>query len=223
MAFTFNFKEKNIKVLNNNKRINNKYNKSFETNKRKNEKVIAEKKGKIISYQKNYGNKYQKENDISNNRKINKNKKQNYDNNNNNLKHDNLNKIIKNNIRNNSQKEIKKNNRGIKYIPSNERRAISAKKNNESKNIERVNIKDDQKNMYRITNLKTFKSEYDKKRKEIVHSKVKKEINHIFQKLPENYEKNPVLNNKFELLMKNLDEFKYFLNRKKNKYLFSKK
>ena len=130
----------------------------------------------------------------------------------------------KNNIRNNSQNEIRKNIIRNNYISSDGRKAISAKKNIErnNKNILRIN-KEEEKNVYKITNLKTFKSEYDKKRKEIVHLKIKKEINHIFKKLPENYEKNPVINNKFELLMKNLDEFKYLLNRKNNKYLFSKK
>ena len=69
----------------------------------------------------------------------------------------------KNNIRNNSQKEIRKNIIRNKYIPSDGRKAISAEKNIErnNKNILRRNKEEEKKNVYKITNLKTFKSEYD--------------------------------------------------------------
>ena len=50
-----------------------------------------------------------------------------------------------------------------------------------------------------------------------MHSKVEKEINHIFQKLPDNYEKYPEINNKLELFMKNIDDIKYVLNKKRQK------
>ena len=62
-----------------------------------------------------------------------------------------------------------------------------------------------------------MKVQYEKKKKEIVHSKVEKEINHIFQNLPENYEKYPEINNKLELFMKNIDDIKYVLNKKRQK------
>ena len=50
-----------------------------------------------------------------------------------------------------------------------------------------------------------------------MHSKVEKEINHIFQNLPENYEIYPEINNKLELFMKNIDDIKYVLNKKRQK------
>ena len=62
-----------------------------------------------------------------------------------------------------------------------------------------------------------MKAQYEKKKKEIVHSKVEKEINHIFQNLPENYEIYPEINNKLELFMKNIDDIKYVLNKKRQK------
>ena len=88
-------------------------------------------------------------------------------------------------------------------------------KNN--KNLLKKNNKDNKKVLYNKNNLNNLKSEYNNKKKQIVHSKVKNEINHILKNLPENYEKLPEINNKFELLMKNINDFKYVLDRNKSK------
>ena len=140
------------------------------------------------------------------------------------------NETNKNIIRNNSQKEDNKKARN-NFSPYYDRKARSAKKNketinlitiNNNRNILRRNCKEDKKDLYNKTNLKTLKFDYDKKKKEIVHLKVKNEINQIFEKLPENYEKNPILNNKFELFMKNLEDIKYVLDRNNSKNFFPK-
>ena len=48
----------------------------------------------------------------------------------------------------------------------------------------------------------------------IVHLKVEKEINNIFKNLPEDYEIVPEIQNKFELLMKNIYDIKDAINKK---------
>ena len=233
MAFTFNAKGKKNRTLNNTRRMNYKYNKSFDKNiknnnevKEKKDKIVNDKKRKTLSCQRNKEEKLKKENININ---INKNTKNiSYDK----IKYKNENNknIIRNNIRNNSQREDKKNSRN-NFSPSNDRKARSAKKNketinlitiNNNRNILRRNCKEDKKDLYNKTNLKTLKFDYDKKKKEIVHLKVKNEINQIFEKLPENYEKNPILNNKFELFMKNLEDIKYVLDRNNSKNFFPK-
>ena len=249
MAFTFNFKEKKNRTINNNKRMVYKYNKSFETNKKRNENSkdkdkLKDKKRKGISYQKNNDNKnikdnkYQRNHSLKNyNIKENKNKSNNkYTNSNygykksyscekNDYKHKNERNMKRNNTSTEPRKYTR-NNSGSQY----NRKSKSAKKNKDTiniisiknnKNILKRNVKDDKKGLYNKNNLRNFKSEYDNKKKEIVHSKVKNEINRIFQNLPENYEKFPEINNKFELLMKNINDFKFVLD-KKSKNIYKK-
>jgi hypothetical protein len=131
--------------------------------------------------------------------------------------------------RNNTSTEPRKYTRNISGSQYN-RKSKSAKKSKDTiniisiknnKNILKRNVKDDKKGLYNKNNLRNFKSEYDNKKKEIVHSKVKNEINRIFQNLPENYEKFPEINNKFELLMKNINDFKFVLD-KKSKNIYKK-
>ena len=86
-----------------------------------------------------------------------------------------------------------------------------------NRNLLKKNNKEEKKDLYNRNNLQNLKVQYEKKKKEIVHSKVEKEINHIFQKLPDNYEKYPEINNKLELFMKNIDDIKYVLNKKRQK------
>ena len=69
---------------------------------------------------------------------------------------------------------------------------------------------------------KAFISEFRDRKKDIVHSKIKKEINNIFNNLPENYEKFPELNNKLELFMKNIDDIKDVLIKKKSQDILLK-
>ena len=225
MAFTFNSKGKKSNTLNNSRHKNYKYHKSFENNKKNLEnkdKNINKRKRKNLSFQK------REEKNKNENDKITKNK---------NLIHSNNKNIIfdknkywsennknnaKNILRNNVKGEERKNSRN-NYVPSNNRKVKSAKKSkenvniitlNNNKNMLRRNNNDDKKNMLHRGNIKNFKSEYDKRKKEIVNLKVKNKINHILDNLPENYEKFPVLNNKFELLMKNIDDIKDVLDRK---------
>ena len=244
MAFTFNFKEKNCKTLNNNRRNNYKYNKSFERNKKNNgnkEKTIKEKKRKILSCQKYKEDKIKIENifEINNSKKNYNNKKNNIHNKgnktlnasyrksystdinkNNHKKENNLNNI-------NSQKEKIKNSRKI-FCSINDRKAKSAKKSEETisiisiknnKNLLRRNNKDNKNDFYtNNNNLKIFKSEFDNQKKEIINTKLKDDIENILYNLPDNYEKIPKLKNKFELLMKNVDDIKYVLNNNKKKF-----
>ena len=91
-------------------------------------------------------------------------------------------------------------------------------------NLKRTNSKEEKKDFCnKKINIKALKSEYDKKKKEIVNLKVKSKINNILKKLPENYEKFPLLNNKFELFMKNMDDMEYALNRINSKKRLTKK
>lgn len=241
MAFTFNFKEKKNQTIKNNNRCGgNKYN-SFERNK----KIIKENKKRDYSAQNKKRekikkeNKYERNNSYKNNNKkednnsckknnkylnISYNKNSSYDQN------KNENEYKRNINKNNSKREIKKNSK----ISSYDRKSKSAKKGKETINIITIktnvknniktnvnllkkNSKDDKKDLYNRNNLHSFKLQYEKKKKEIVQSKVEKDINHIFKKLPENYEKLPEINNKMELFMKNIDEIKYVLNKKKQK------
>ena len=225
MAFTFNSKGKKSNTLNNSRHKNYKYHKSFENNKKNLEnkdKNINNRKRKNLSFQKS------EEKNKNENDKNTKNK---------NLIHSNNKNIIfdknkywsennknnaKNILRNNIKGEDRKNSRN-NYVPSNNRKVKSAKKSKENVNIITLNNNknmlrrinnDDKKDILNRGNIKNFKSEYDKKKKEIVNLKIKNKINHILANLPENYEKFPVLNNKFELLMKNIDDIKDVLDRK---------
>ena len=241
-----NIKDKLIpnKTLNNNRRNNYKYNKSFERNKKNNgnkEKTIKEKKRKILSCQKYKEDKIKIENifEINNSKKNYNNKKNNIHNKgnktlnasyrksystdinkNNHKKENNLNNI-------NSQKEKIKNSRKI-FCSINDRKAKSAKKSEETisiisiknnKNLLRRNNKDNKNDFYtNNNNLKIFKSEFDNQKKEIINTKLKDDIENILYNLPDNYEKIPKLKNKFELLMKNVDDIKYVLNNNKKKF-----
>ena len=130
-----------------------------------------------------------------------------------------------------------------KYIRSNSnssydnRKLKSAKKNKETNNIITVkniynnnnntiirrNISSDKKELVNKNNdKKCFFSVYMNRKKDIVHSKIKKEINNIFNNLPENYEKFPELNNKLELFMKNIDDIKDVLIKKKSQDILLK-
>ena len=107
MAFTFNSKGNKNRTINNNKRMNYKYNKSFEKNiknneiKDKKEKNRNDKKRKTISYQRNKEDKLKKENLNKNSKNISYDKK--------NYKNENNKNFVRNNIRNNSQRVDKKN------------------------------------------------------------------------------------------------------------------
>jgi hypothetical protein len=229
MAFTFNSKKgKKNKTLNNSRGFNYKYNKSFEKSKKTiieskepKEKIIN-KKRKALTCQKNNQEKNKKENNkFTKNKNLNNNKSFSYDKNK--YKDEN-----KNNIRNSQKEERKTRNNNV---PLYDRKIRSAKKNKDTiniitmnNNIVRRNSKEVQKDLCnKKINLKALKSEYDKKKKEIVNLKVKSKINNILKKLPENYEKFPLLNNKFELFMKNMDDMEYALNRINSKKTLSKK
>ena len=218
----------------------NKLNKDNKNNKNNKDKIIKEKKTKSISFQKNNENKIIKENKHQRNNSL-----KNYNNKDNNKNKNNSNnkcsnygyrksysceksdyqyKNEKNMIKNNIQKEIRKNTRN-NTDSLYDRKARSAKKSKETiniltiknnKNLLKRNNKDDKNGLYNKNNLKNFKSEYNNKKKEILHSRVKSEINQILRNLPENYEKFPEINNKFELLLKNINDFKFVLDKNKN-------
>ena len=138
---------------------------------------------------------------------------------------------------NSSHKETKKNIRSNSNSNSSYgiRKSKSAKKNKETNNIMTVknnynnkviirrNNSSDKKELGNKSKDKCFISEYRDRKKDIVHSKIKKEINNIFDNLPENYEKFPELNNKLELFMKNIDDIKDVLIKKKSQDILLKK
>jgi len=135
-------------------------------------------------------------------------------------------------------KETKRNIRSNSNSSYDNRKLKSAKKNKETNNIMTVkNIYNNNNNKAIIrrnnsserkelgnkkSDRKCLLSEYMDRKKDIVHSKIKKEINNIFNNLPENYEKFPELNNKLELFMKNIDDIKDVLIKKKSQDILLK-
>ena len=134
-------------------------------------------------------------------------------------------KKTKKNIRSNSNSSY--DNRKLKSAKKNKEinNIITFKNiyNNNNKAIIRRNNSSDKKELVNKNNdKKCFFSVYMNKKKDIVHSKIKKEINNIFNNLPENYEKFPELNNKLELFMKNIDDIKDVLIKKKSQDILLK-
>ena len=134
-------------------------------------------------------------------------------------------KKTKKNIRSNSNSSY--DNRKLKSAKKNKEtnNIITVKNiyNNNNKAIIRRNNSSDKKELVNKNNdKKCFFSVYMNKKKDIVHSKIKKEINNIFNNLPENYEKFPELNNKLELFMKNIDDIKDVLIKKKSQDILLK-
>jgi hypothetical protein len=95
-------------------------------------------------------------------------------------------------------------------------------KNNSNAIIRRNNSCDKKDLGNKNNDKKAFISEFRDRKKDIVHSKIKKEISNIFNNLPENYEKFPELNNKLELFMKNIDDIKDVLIKKKSQDILLK-
>ena len=192
---------------------------SYQNNK-EDKNIIKTQKTQRINSQKKYNPKERNKNNDYLNRKNNKN--------NGNMKKE-----------NSALKETKKNIRSNSNSSLNNRKSKSAKKNKETNNIMTVknihnnnnnnkaiirrNNSSDKKELGNKNNgKKCFMSEYMDKKKDIVHSRIKKEINNIFNNLPENYEKFPELNNKLELFMKNIDDIKDVLIKKKSQDILLK-
>ena len=240
MAFTFNLKEKKNQTIKNNIRHGSyKKNNSFDRNKKglkdinkrdlssQNKKVEKIKKDNKAQRNNSYRTIDKKEDNKKNNKHLNINYRKcfSYEHNNKN-KNNNINKNENEHKINLTRNNSKKDNKKIAKNTSFDKRSKSAKKSKETiniitvrnnRNILKKNNKEDKKDLYNRNNLQNLKVQYEKKKKEIVHSKVEKEINHIFQNLPENYEKYPEINNKLELFMKNIDDIKYVLNKKRQK------
>ena len=243
MAFTFNakFKENQSKTVANNKinRINriNKFNKreiSSKDNKKKNKNKTLENKTERNYNQRKYTPRERvKSNDIRCRKNIN-NKSSSYIKNNN--------KQIeveqkRNTVENYSQREIKRYSRNNYNLSYNERKAKSAKRNKAINNIKivkninngnnpliRKSVSINKKDINNKSNSKCSISEYRNKKKDLeVKSRVEKEINKVFNKLPDGNEKEPELNNKFQLFVKKRVDIKDVKNKKKSQNLFLKK
>lgn len=231
LAFTFSHK------------FNEKQNQTLKTS-RNNKNTFREKskqeiKRKSTSYQKNKEDKSiiktQKTQRINTQKKYN----QKESNKNNDYFYRKNNKSIEDKKKENSGfKETKKNIRSNSNSSYDNRKIKSAKKNkgtnnimtvkniynnNNNKDIKRRNNSSEKKELgNKNNNRKCLLSEYMDRKKDIVHSKIKKEINNIFNNLPENYEKFPELNNKLELFMKNIDDIKDVLIKKKSQDILLK-
>ena len=242
MAFTFNakFKENQSKTVVNNKinRINriNKFNKreiSSKDNKKKNKNKTLENKTERNYNQRKYTPKERvKSNDIRYRKTIN-NKSSSYIKNNN--KKFEVEKK-RNTVENYSQREIKRCSRNNYNLSYNERKAKSAKRNKDITNIKivkninngnnpliRKSISFNKKDINNKSSSKCSISEYRNKKKDLeVKSRVEKEINKVFNKLPDSNEKKPELNNKFQLFVKKRVDIKDVKNKKKSQNLFLK-
>lgn len=231
LAFTFShkFNEKQNQTLKNSRTNKNTFR----------EKSKQDIKIKSTSYQKNKEDKSiikaQKTQRINSQKKNN----QKESNKNNNYLYKKNNKSIGDKKKENSGlKETKRNIRSNSNSSYDNRKLKSAKKNKETNNIMTVkNIYNNNNNKAIIrrnnsserkelgnkkSDRKCLLSEYMDRKKDIVHSKIKKEINNIFNNLPENYEKFPELNNKLELFMKNIDDIKDVLIKKKSQDILLK-
>lgn len=231
LAFTFShkFNEKQNQTLKNSRTNKNTFREkskqdikikstSYQKNKEDKSIIKAQKTQRINSQKKNN----QKESNKNNNYLYKKNNKSIGD-----KKKENLGfKEIKRNVRSNSNssydnrklKSAKKNKETnnimtVKNIYNNNNNKAIIRRNNSSERKELGNKKSDR---------KCLLSEYMDRKKDIVHSKIKKEINNIFNNLPENYEKFPELNNKLELFMKNIDDIKDVLIKKKSQDILLK-
>jgi hypothetical protein len=243
MAFTFNakFKDNQSKTVANNKinRINriNKFSKreiSSKDSKNKNKNKTLENKSERNYNQRKYTPRERiKSNDIRNRKTIN-NKSSSYIKNNN--------KQIeveqkRNTVENYSQREIKRYSRNNYNLSYNERKAKSAKRNKAINNIKIVkninngynplikkNDSNNKKDLNNKSNSRCSISEYRYKKKDLeVNSRVEKEINNVFKKLPDDNEKKTELNNKFQLFVKKRVDIKDVKNKKKSQNLFLKK
>ena len=242
MAFTFNakFKENQSKTVANNKinRINriNKFNKreiSSKDNKKKNKNKTLENKTERNYNQRKYTPRERvKSNDIRCRKNIN-NKSSSYIKNNN--KQIEVEKK-RNAVENYSQREIKRYSRNNYNLSYNERKAQSAKRNKAINNIKivkninngnnpliRKSVSINKKDINNKSNSKCSISEYRNKKKDLeVKSRVEKEINKVFNKLPDGNEKKPELNNKFQLFVKKRVDTKDGKNKKKSHNIFLK-
>ena len=243
MAFTFNakFKDNQSKTVANNKinRINriNKFSKreiSSKDSKNKNKNKTLENKSERNYNQRKYTPRERiKSNDIRNRKTIN-NKSSSYIKNNN--KQIEVEKK-RNTVENYSQREIKRYSRNNYNLLYNERKAQSAKRNKAINNIKivkninngynplmRKNDSNNKKDLNNKSNSRCSISEYRNKKKDLeVNSRVEKEINNVFKKLPDDNEKKPELNNKFQLFVKKRVDIKDVKNKKKSQNLFLKK
>ena len=239
----FNEKQNNYNNYNSNNNLSLKNNNKSTKHNSSEEKILKDKKRKSMSFHKNkddknknrIDNKFDRNNSQKNyslkenNKNCNNNS---YKKNNKNLnssynKYKSKNKNDTENrfgdIENYSQRESRKNSRPDSNLSYN-RKAKSAKKAKETNNIITVknsnrlikkNNKENKKEVNGKNCVKDLISEYADKKKDIVHSKVEKEINHIFKNLQDNNEIFPEVNNKLELLLKNIDDIKDAINKKK--------
>ena len=91
--------------------------------------------------------------------------------------------------------------------------SIAATRKDLNKNIKRKQIKNsnDTDNNYNKYGLKSFKSENKIK---VVHNKVNKEINCIFDNLSDNIAKDPEIHGRIEMLMKDIKDIQKVINKK---------
>ena len=247
----FNEKQNNYNNYNSNNNLSLKNNnKSTKYNNSSEERILKDKKRKSMSFNKNKDgknkNRIDNKFDRNNNQKNYSLKENNINCNNNSIKKNNknlnssYNKYKSKNkndtenrfgdIENYSQRESRKNSRPDSNLSYN-RKAKSAKKAKETNNIMTVknsnklikkNSKENKIDLNGKNCAKDLISKYADKKKDIVHLKVEKEINHIFKNLQDNNEIFPEVNNKFELLLKNIDDIKDAINKKKSLNLFKK-
>ena len=114
-------------------------------------------------------------------------------------------------IRNFSSKKSYKSNKNSQIEKNdNVKKSNSVNKNNSAKNYRRSNTVENE-NKKKIV----FK-EKNQNQTNIMRLKVEKEINSIFQNLPEDYEIIPEIKNKFELIIKNINDIKCSIMTQKN-------
>ena len=73
-----------------------------------------------------------------------------------------------------------------------------------------------------IKKKKSFKNEKDNIKNNDTQQKVENELNNLMNLIPDEFYNDPIIKNKFESIMKNIDDIKHFVNqkaKKKNNFL----
>lgn len=96
------------------------------------------------------------------------------------------------------------------------KRSSSVNKSKSAKKKQRSNTTE-------VINNKKGIKEKNQNKTNIIRLKVEKEINNIFENLPEDYEVVPEIRNKFELIIKNINDIKYSMNKTAHKNFYPRK
>ena len=96
-------------------------------------------------------------------------------------------------------------------------------KNNNRRNSQRImTAPNTTRNKTPIKKKKSIKNEKDNLNNIDTHQKVESELNNLINLIPDEFYNDPVIKNKFQLIMKNIDDIKQVVSKKSKKKNFQK-